>query len=409
MKVLLAGSTTYANRGCEAIVRGTVAILRRRFGAEVQFVAASFGAPQDLNGRLRPETDPFIRHIRLGYDRISIPSLLNQCNRRLHMRTPGRYWALHRAMKGAAFSLQVGGDNYSLDYGVPTEYLQLDDYLLQQGLPTFLWGASVGPFAADPEFAKLAHQHLNKLQGVFVRETLSLEYLRQHGVSARVTLVADPAFAMEPEEPSPELVPDILPRHPIGLNFSPMMARYATGGDVDAWRRICIETVIGLMRRAGEGLLFVPHVFQPWFDNDDSSFLAAISDAVYRDTRTSISVASQELSAAQLKWVIARCTAFVGARTHSTIASLSTSVPTLSLAYSVKARGLNQDMLGNLDYCIHDSADLTSETMVARTLQLLNDGSRLRDHLTARLPDVKARAYAAGDYLAAYLERRETP
>ena len=43
---------------------------------------------------------------------------------------------------------------------------------------------------------------------------------------------------------------------------------------------------------------------------------------------------------------IARMRLFVGARTHATIAAYSSAVPTLTIGYSVKARGIARDLYG---------------------------------------------------------------
>lgn len=47
-RFLLAGNSSYQNRGCEAIIRGTTAILRRSFGAGVHFAVAQFGDKHNL-------------------------------------------------------------------------------------------------------------------------------------------------------------------------------------------------------------------------------------------------------------------------------------------------------------------------------------------------------------------------
>ena len=45
-----------------------------------------------------------------------------------------------------------------------------------------------------------------------------------------------------------------------------------------------------------------------------------------------------------LKNIISNCHYFMGARTHSTIAALSSYVPTISIAYSIKAFGINEEI-----------------------------------------------------------------
>jgi len=404
-RFLLAGNSSYRNRGCEAIVRGTAAILRRSFGANAQFVLAQFGEKSDLEAQGTAESDHAISHILLSYKKFSTVWLLDQLDRRLGLDTHGRYCMLKHEVGNVCASLQVGGDNYSLDYGRPYMYFNLDDYLVRQSVPVFLWGASVGPFNSDLEFADFAHAHMDKLSGIFVRETRSLEYLRRNGVGKHARLVADPAFAMLPEMPGSKDLPSAaLNGNPIGLNFSPLMSRYVTGGNLNAWATMCAQTVVAIMKTSGENILLVPHVFAP--QNDDGDFLADVAERVERETRTAVCVTSRELSAAQIKWVVSHCCVFVGARTHSTIAAFSSGVPTLSLAYSVKARGLNQDIFGSLDYCV-DPQHATPENIADRTRTLLSDASRIREHLAAKLPAITARAFAAGDILAEFLHARE--
>lgn len=145
-------------------------------------------------------------------------------------------------------ALQVGGDNYSLNYGRPYKFFSLDDYLLRRNVPLFLWGASVGPFDSDPEFAKLAHEHLKKFGGIFVRESRSLENLRS-GVSERARLVSDPAFAMMPQTPAPQ---DLLLRTELFLSSSASSSSepYESGACRSTQRLLLLR----VCHRGGRGL-----------------------------------------------------------------------------------------------------------------------------------------------------------
>ncbi|MFN9971614.1 MAG: polysaccharide pyruvyl transferase family protein, partial [Phycisphaerae bacterium] len=58
------------------------------------------------------------------------------------------------------------------------------------------------------------------------------------------------------------------------------------------------------------------------------------------------------LNARESKWAISQCSVFAGARTHSTIAGMSSATPTISMSYSMKARGINQDVFDSQRYCI---------------------------------------------------------
>jgi polysaccharide pyruvyl transferase WcaK-like protein len=104
------------------------------------------------------------------------------------------------------------------------------------------------------------------------------------------------------------------------------------------------------------------------------------------------------LSATQSTWVISQCATFAGARTHSTIASLSSEVPTLSIGYSVKAKGINQDVFGHQDFCL-DSKCLTLDIFMTKMLEMLNQENDIRQHLHQTIPSLKEKSFEAGNTL----------
>jgi colanic acid/amylovoran biosynthesis protein len=394
---LLVGTTLYLNRGCEAIVRGTMTVLRRSFGDGIRVTAASAGTPSLVRAQNPVEPDRAIRHIPLRYGRFSIPWALDQAGKRLRLPAAAEQWTLGGAVKDACVALAVGGDNYSLDYGLPDEFMKADRFLFASGVPVVLWGASIGPFDADTKFEKEMLDHLKRMRGIFVRESASARYLESQGFST-VRRVADPAFVMEPAEPSEDKIGMKVSEGAAGINFSPHMAAYVSGGDLDAWRGMCAETVIQVLRQSGRDVLLVPHVFHATPLNNDHGFLESVSAAVRQKTGRSVPVLGGSLSAREIKWAIGRCAVFAGCRTHSTIAALSSGVPTLSLAYSRKARGLNQDIFGSQEYCIEPS-EASADRISQGLLRLVSESSAIRGRLGEVLPRIRARAFAAGEYL----------
>ncbi|MFZ4780597.1 MAG: polysaccharide pyruvyl transferase family protein, partial [Terrimicrobiaceae bacterium] len=112
-------------------------------------------------------------------------------------------------------------------------------------------------------------------------------------------------------------------------------------------------------------------------------------------------------SAAESKWIIARCAVFAGARTHSTIASLSSCVPTLSIGYSLKARGINQDIFGNLDYCV-SGKELDASDFCKRIIDMLARETAIRELLRNCIPQFKDAAFRAGPLLRQILKNAHT-
>lgn len=404
---LLVGNGPYLNRGCEAIVRGTTAILRKEFGNNINITVATFGKQAEINYQIIKETDPYIRHVSLHPALFKKEWWFRELKRRLHFPLPFIYPMLDRSLPTAIAAMEIGGDNYTLDYGIPRRFLDLDNYLQQNGIPVILWGASVGPFETNPDFAKEILGHLRIFKGILAREPVSSNYLRENQVGEHLFEVCDPAFAMEPVAPTPEKLGFEIPEGALGLNFSPLMAKYVTDKDRGEWIQRCIEIVAAIHQETGRPIILIPHVTSLRKLRCDYCLLSQVARMV-RKIGFNISCVSNNLSAAETKWVISRCAAFAGARTHSTIAAVSSSVPTISFAYSRKAIGLNQDIFGSLDYCL-TAKDLTPSIIAKRMVVLLSNSSQIRFHLQQRLPEILKRTFSAGPILRRILEGRSNP
>ena len=92
-----------------------------------------------------------------------------------------------------------------------------------------------------------------------------------------------------------------------------------------------------------------------------------------------------------MKYAISKCRYFIGARTHSTIAALSSEIPTLSIGYSIKARGINEDIFGGLDYII-ESSKLSLQILREKFDMLKCRESEIRMRLKMEIPMLKKKA-----------------
>ncbi|MBI1356443.1 MAG: polysaccharide pyruvyl transferase family protein [Acidobacteria bacterium] len=398
-RILLVGNAPHRNRGCEAIVRGTMEILEATFGPNLVVSSGVMAAPSTVEAQQARELDPRVTSFSVSQigPRGSLKWWLSQANARLGADFNHHVRDLAGRVQGSVAALEVGGDNYSLDYGRPTKYMAVDNALMAQGIPVVIWGASVGPFDKDPSFAPKIFAHLKRLDGIFVREPKTLRYLRENGVEHNVRQVADPAFVMRPVAPRDESLRTLVRDGSIGINISPLIARYMEG-DLDQWRDRAAE-LVAAAARLGRPILLAPHVGATLEKDDDFSFLRSIQRKLASSLPVPIDILPDGLSAGESKWLIARCSIFAGARTHATIAALSTAVPTLSLSYSVKALGINEDLFGHQEFC-QSIKTLTPEPFVAGLSRLLAEESSIRKHLEEVLPGVRRRVMSAGPLLA---------
>lgn len=404
--LLFVGNGPYRNRGCEAIVRGTMEILSDTFGPNIKARAGVMAAPPTVQAQQAAELDARVNNFSVSHvgPRLSPKWWMSQSNARLGTNLNGHLQDLRGPAQGVACALQLGGDNYSLDYGRPWDYIAVDRWLTKRGIPVVIWGASVGPFDTDKDFAPIIHKHLKTLKGIFVRETASRDYLARNGIFENVHLVADPAFCMKQSEPTDHAVRNLVMPGMIGINISPLVARFShTGGDLNAWHHNAAEMTVAAAERTGRPILLVPHVGSPKHDEDDFAFMTSLRDTVASRVKVPVSAAPAGMGAGELKWLISRCAVFAGARTHATIAALSSSVPTLSLSYSVKAVGINQDIYGHQAFC-KSVKTITVEDFAETVGRMLADSDTIRAELEATMPQIKARARSAGKLLADILK-----
>src|SRR3546814_3617105 len=97
------------------------------------------------------------------------------------------------------------------------------------------------------------------------------------------------------------------------------------------------------------------------------------------DLGRAVTIMPSTFNASQIKGVIANLRFFIGARTHATIAGMSSTVPTISISYSIKARGINRDLFGDLPVVL-DNPSLN--------LQPLTEKLSLLDRMSTRLNSI---------------------
>lgn len=401
-RFLLVGNGPYSNRGCEAIVRGTIEILSRRF-VNASVILSSFGEDALLDAR--SEIDARIQHKPHGslLTKKYSPAWWNY--RVLHRRTTDfrhiHFRAQYEGLMKSACVLQIGGDNYSMDHHKPYEHMLLDNLLMSSNKPVVLWGASIGPpLDSDKVYEQEMMNHLRRFNLILARETKTVQYLADCGVTQNVKLVADPAFLLAPSEPrlNSEML-HFLQQAPIGLNLSPIVSRFREQ-NVSDWLHTTRECISSLLNSGTEKILLVPHVTVK--DGNDFTFMLQAMNGMTR-VKDRIKILPDSLSASEYKWVIGQLPLFIGARTHSTIAALSSGVPTISIGYSIKATGINQDVYGHTDWCI-PIHQVEPGLLAQKVSEAYSKRDEMKAILLNRKREMQAQAHKAADYLADVLD-----
>jgi len=263
--------------------------------------------------------------------------------------------------------------------------------------PSILFPFSAGPFPNRlvSLFARFA---LNRTAVVMTREELTRDYLVAIGVRKDIRVVADVAFGLQPA-PDEQIARFFHFRNLgnchsslIGINISQLMSHRSR---VLNLRNDYIE----LMARLADYLvdefnvtvLLIPHQIYPKtleFTTDTSASIqlgtdmTAISDTFARvKNKDRIVPLNGEYTVQELKGIISKCDLFVGARTHSIIAAISTSVPTLGIAYSVKTIGIMK--MFHLDEYVCDLKSMNLDELTTKVGDLWRNRDKIRKKLSA--------------------------
>ena len=373
MKVLLYGNGSSGNHGCEAIVRGTVGLLKDGI---LSFIIHSESKEEDsLYGldtivSLKDAKSTVKKDAKFIWAYLKLKLFNNYTD----MDGLAYQRSIKESSKIVDVAFSIGGDNYC--YSGNEIYGYLNKEYHRNGLKTVLWGCSIEPQVVENQ--KVA-KDLNRYNLIVARESITYEAVKR--VNQNTILAPDPAFFMDVKKC---IVDDRLEEgNVIGINVSPMIISNETSAGItyDNYKNL----ISYILSTTNCKIALIPHVV--WKTNDDRTVLKKLYEE-YEYTNRIILV--EDHNAEELKYIISKCKLFVGARTHATIAAYSSCVPTLVVGYSVKARGIAQDLFGKIDnYVIPVQTLKHPDELTKAFIWLSNHESEIREHLEEFIPRYK--------------------
>lgn len=285
----------------------------------------------------------------------------------------------------APLYISTGGDMYCYEIS-KKEAIVANSTFVRAGAKTILWGCSLEPeLLKEPEVVA----DMKRYTLITPRESITAEALQKAGVVENVKLFPDPAFALEAEKM--QLPERFVTGGTIGINVSPMIVRHekVDGITLANYRRL----IDHILQTTKDSVALIPHVM--WNYNDDRLTLKELYRGFEANERVML---FPDLSCQKLKYIISQCKAFIGARTHATIAAYSSCVPTLVVGYSVKARGIARDLFGTEEnYVLPVQALEDPEELIRAYDWMMEREEQIRDRLEAVMPQYREKARAAGD------------
>ena len=381
MRLVLYGNGSSGNHGCEAIVRGTVKLL----GTDINtFRIQSENPQEDKRYGLEElsEVFPAKSDRKKNFRFLTAYAKLKLTDNYTDM--DGLYY-LSGVDKAAAVSdvaLSVGGDNYC--YGGTGIYAYLNQAYKKRGVKTILWGCSIEP---DVVAQKEVAEDLARYDLIVARESITYEAVKC--IQKKAILAPDPAFFMEPKECT--LDDRLYTGNLIGINISPMIIsnEKASGMAYENYKQL----IRYILSDTDANIALIPHVV--WPSNDDRKVLRQLYDDFDQSSRL---ILVEDHTAPELKYIISKCSFFVGARTHATIAAYSSCIPTLVVGYSVKARGIARDLFGSEKGYVLPVQEMARPNQLTEAFcSLYEKGNQIAAHLEQMMPKYLSSAQAAID------------
>ncbi len=393
MKILITGHDTFHNKGCQALIYTTTKILKDVF-PDADFDVFSWEPEYDSrhfnNNSVKCN---FIRH------KFQVNEFSNRNKLWLRINEIGIKTdkilrvshAFYHSIKRSDMVVVSGGDILG-DYGESAIKHYFFPIAVASALkkPVYIFAQSISP-ARNKKLLKFTRTYLNKAALITVRERVSYDYLKSLNIKAPFYLTADPAFLLST---SPEKrVNEILNAEGIsgdsgltvGISVSEALTNWG-GFDQSEFFGIMASVCDTLVNKYSAKLIFVPHVTYPDSPrNDDRLIGSKIRDLMTE--KQSAFLINGDYSCGELKAVIGKCDIFIGARTHSTIASTSQLIPTLALAYSIKAVGIMEQVYDK-DISVLDVKNISKANLLKRIDYLISNHEEIKNHMSAQMEKI---------------------
>lgn len=281
--------------------------------------------------------------------------------------------------------ISIGGDMYCYEIS-RKEAILANCTFSRAGAKTVLWGCSIEPeLLKEPEMI----EDMKRYALITPRESITEQALHEAGITENVKYYPDPAFALKPEEC--KLPEGFLSGRTIGINISPMIVGHETrpGITIQNYKKL----IDHILQDTDNSIALIPHVM--WNNNDDRLTLAELYKGYENNDRV---VIFSDMPCGQIKYIISKCSSFIGARTHATIAAYSSCVPTLVVGYSVKALGIARDLFGTEEKYVMPVQKLEEEEALCLAFDwLMEEKENIRKRLEQIMPEYCGKAAAAGD------------
>ena len=362
-KILLYGIGSLQNRGCEALVNSTIA----QFDSTDEIIAATFDYENDKD-MYKDRIKKFVNHHKHDEEKFSEDEKTEFKKLQQQKFDSNNYETFYqrdviKEMKNSDYVIHIGGDNYC--YGVNEWIYSINTNAKKYNKKTIIWGASLYDEINDIDLIN----DLRKYDLLMLREKISYNAIKKYIPEEKLMLIPDPAFSLKPQKVT--LDKWYKARNVIGLNLSPLTIK------TEKNYKDIISLIDYILKNTDYSISLIPHVTVN--EVNDLNVLRRIKEDYKDDDR--IFLEEKDYNCQQLKYIISKCDLIIAARTHASIAAYSSCVPTLVIGYSVKSRGIAEDLFGNYKDYVLPTDELTKDNLIKYFNYIDNNKDNIKEML----------------------------
>lgn len=378
-KVFLVGHTGSVNRGCEAIVRSTIKLLKKN--GITNIILGTSDIKSDINSQINTICEL------MGTREISNKSfegVLGGIERRLLKRYNYTEYCRNKniikRIDPEDIVFVIGGDTYCYQEPPYNAYM-FNKYAKRKGAKTVLWACSIEKELINERMM----EDFERYDYIAPRDAISEATLINQGINrSKIVSCSDPAFSLEIKRPKEC---HSLSKGTVGINLSPII--YKKKGLFLS----IVDFIQLLLTETDKSVLLIPHVYK---DNKlDSEVIEKVKMCFENCDR--VTSVTEALNCEEIKYYIGMCEAFIGCRTHSTIAAYSQCIPTFVIGYSVKSKGIATDIFGSYDKYVEsfDCIDSGRQLYDLFFDNILNNREELKKTMETTIPQYRTKAEEA--------------
>ena len=313
-----------------------------------------------------------------------------------------------------------GGDSFTDLYGRRrfNAIVLPKQIALENNIPLILLPQTYGPFSPTGKEISIAKKLVQNASLAYARDANSFEYMKEllaggfnpeihkQGVDVAFLLPASSEDHVRAKGLLPERDPG---KEVFGINVSGLIyndveiAANQYGIKVD-YHALLEQFVRHILANSEGDVWLVPHVLAPFGHYESDAFACETLKSHFSDhEQTRIKVITGEYDQCEIKGVISQCDWFTGTRMHSTVGSLSQTVPTAAIAYSGKTLGVFATA-GQEDK-VFDARQEKTEDLLGKLIKSWEVRKETKLELQRDIPLLKERAHRQFDEIIEHIPK----